>query len=675
MLRFLQLIGNVQAAYLRIGMARTPRFRLAVVRAICTCLGAVIFLLPTIGVATAESKRILLLYSFGREFKPWSEYAETIRSELNSQSPWPLDITEQSLITARSSDENPETAFVEYLRALFAKHPPDLIVGIGAPAAGFVQRHRPQLFATTPMVFTAVDQRRVQYSDLTANDAVVAVRIDYLGAIKNILQLLPDTKHVAVVVGTSPIERFWREEIAREVKPLENRIAFTWYNALSFEDILKHAAALPPHSAIFWELMSVDAAGVVHEGNTALARLHAVANAPIFSYDESFFGNEIVGGPLLSVLEVSRQTAAVAVRILGGEKAGDIEVPPVGFASPKFDWREMQRWGISESLLPAKSEVRFREPTVWDLYHRQIVMIGTLLLLQTALIGVLLHENRRRRRAEASASKLQSDLAHMNRVATAGELAASIAHEIKQPLASIVNQGSAGLNWLKKNVPDLDQARLSLQSIVSEGHRADAVINNIRAMFRNESTLRSLVDVNELIQRVLTLVTHKIGSKNIALETDFAKKPAPCVRADPVQLQQVVLNLIMNAVEAMGSSAGQARELRLRTEIDPTDTVLITVADTGPGIDPKVAKNIFQPFFTTKPSGMGMGLSICKSIIESHEGRLTATPGELCGTVFQIRLPNADANAGERQVDLSSTPSSSSTKYAGPSAAEEGAKV
>ena len=157
-------------------MARTLRFRLAVVRAVCTCLGAVIFLLPTIGVATAESKRILLLYSFGREFKPWSEYVETIRSELNSQSPWPLDITEHSLITARSSDENPETAFVEYLRALFAKHPLDLIVGIGAPAAGFIQRHRAQLFATTPMVFTAVDQRRVQYSDLTANDAVVAVR-------------------------------------------------------------------------------------------------------------------------------------------------------------------------------------------------------------------------------------------------------------------------------------------------------------------------------------------------------------------------------------------------------------------------------------------------------------------------------------------------------------------
>src|SRR4029079_17734571 len=137
-------------------------------------------------------------------FKPWSEYAKSIRSELVRQSPWPLDIVENSLVTARSSDEDSEAPFAEYLRALFAKRPLDLIVSIGAPAAGFVQRHRQELFANTPMVFTAVDERRVRHSDLTADDAVVAVRIDYLGAIKNILQVLPDTTHVAVVGGCSP---------------------------------------------------------------------------------------------------------------------------------------------------------------------------------------------------------------------------------------------------------------------------------------------------------------------------------------------------------------------------------------------------------------------------------------------------------------------------------------
>ena len=144
-----------------------------------------------------EPKQVLLLHSFGRDFKPWSEYAKIIRMELNQQSPWPLDITEHSLVTARSPDEDPEVPFVEYLRVLFAKRLPDIIVSIGAPAAGFVQRHRQQFFATAPMVFTAVEQRRVQYSSLTVNDTVVAVRINYLAAVENILQVLPSTTDIA----------------------------------------------------------------------------------------------------------------------------------------------------------------------------------------------------------------------------------------------------------------------------------------------------------------------------------------------------------------------------------------------------------------------------------------------------------------------------------------------
>src|SRR5262249_23216191 len=158
-----------------------------------------------------------------------------------------------------------------------------------------------------------------------------------------------------VVVGTSPIERFWKEAIGKELEPLSGRIRVSWTDHLSFDELLKRAAALPPQSAIFWELMIVDAAGVVHEGGAAIPRFHDVANAPIFAYDESFFGREIVGGPLLLVADTSRQTAAVAVRVLGGDKPGDIKTPPVQFGRPMFDWREMQRWGISESRLPPGS--------------------------------------------------------------------------------------------------------------------------------------------------------------------------------------------------------------------------------------------------------------------------------------------------------------------------------
>ena len=612
------------------------------IRRICATAGLVIFLAASLGCPAgfaAESKRVMLLHSFGRDFKPWSEYARTIRMELDRQSPWPLDITEHSLVTARSPDENPELPFIEYLRALSAKRPPDIIVSIGAPAAAFVQRHRQQLFATIPMVLTAVEQRRVQYSRLTANDAVVAVRINYLAAFENILQVLPNTKNILVVVGASPIEKFWKDAIAKEVAPLADRVRLSWTDELSFEALLKQASALPPQSAIFWELMIVDAAGVVHEGGTPLAKLHAIANAPIFSYDEAFFGSEIVGGPLILVADSSRETAAVAIRVLGGERPGEIKIPVVQFASPMFDWREMQRWGISESRLPPLSKIYFRDPTLWEQYRWQIAFVASVILIQALLIVGLLYEHRRRQFAEAHSLQRANELARMNRYATAGELSASIAHEVRQPLTTISASGEAGLAWLKRRVPNVKEARKELESVVKESHRADDVLKSVRAMFKHESTARTEVNLNEIIQQVISVATGPMHSNGVRLETNLSDGVLPLVMADPVQLQQVILNLVMNAIESMGHSGDEMRVLRLRAEPSLDGTIAVKVVDSGPPVDPEVVKKMFQPFFTTKSGGMGMGLSICKTIVEAHGGQLTAAANKIRGMEFRITLP------------------------------------
>ena len=539
------------------------------IRRICAIAALIVFLAASLGCSAgiaAESKRVMLLHSFGSDFKPWSEYAKSIRTELKQQSPWPLDITEHSLVTARSPDEDPEVPFVEYLRALFAKRPLDLIVSIGAPAAAFVQRHRQRLFAATPMVFTAVDQRRVQYSSLTANDAVVALRIDYLSAFENILQVLPGTKNVIVVVGTSPIEKFWKEAIGKEVEPLANRIKLSWTDELSFEALLKQASALPPHTAIFWELMIVDAAGVVHEGDVPLTRLHAVATAPIFSYDESFFGNAIVGGPLLLAADTGRQTAAVAIRILNGEKPDEIRAPVVQFASPVFDWREMQRWGISESRLPPGSEILFRSPTAWEQYRTYILAFIAAILIQSALISWLLYEHWRRQRAEILARNTLSELTQVNRMATVGQLSASIAHEIRQPLAAVLANAEAALRWLAR--ANVEEVRESLKGIVSEGHRASDIITNLRAMFKHDVQEKTLVDINKLVLSVLALVRIDLQKHEIDLQTQLDDR-IPQVLGNQVQLQQVILNLVMNAIESMSSS--QTCVLRIKTELSQSN--------------------------------------------------------------------------------------------------------
>ena len=588
----------------------------------------------------AEHKRVMLLHSFGQDFKPWSEYAKDIRAELKRQSPWPLDIIENSLVTARFGDENPEAPFVEYLSALFAKRPLDVIVSIGAPAADFVQRHRRRLFPTTPMVLTAVDQRRVQYSNLTGNDVAVAVNINYLSAFENILQVLPDTKDVIVVVGSSPIEKFWKEAIGKQAAPLTNRIKLSWTDELPFEELLKQASALPPHTAIFWELMIVDAAGVVHEGNLPLERLHAVANAPIFSYDESFFGNGIVGGPLLIVADTSRLTATVAVRILNGEKAGDIKVSPVEFSAPRFDWGQMQRWGISEKNLPPGSEILFRDPTVWEQYRAHILAVTAAILIQAALIFWLLYEHWRRQRAEILARNTMSELSHVNRMATAGQLSASIAHEVNQPLAGIVANAQAALRWLEK--ANVEEVREGLKRIVSDGHRASDIITNLRAMFKSDVQEKTLVDINKLVLSVLALVRIDLQKHEIKLQTQLDDR-IPQVLGNQVQLQQVISNLVMNAIESMGSL--QTRALRIKTELSQSNTVHVSIEDTGTGIKSSDVAQLFKPMFTTKARGMGMGLSICQSIIENHDGRIWVSPGATGGSIFQFELPTI-ANKG-----------------------------
>jgi hypothetical protein len=382
---------------------------------------------PKSGETAARPKKILFLHTFGPNFEQGAGWSREIQKELNRQSPWPLDIQEHSLVTAREEDSAAEKEFVEYLAALYAQRPPDLIVALGAPAAHFVQQHRADLYPTTPMLLAAVEVRRVEPSMLSEQDAVAGVRYDQVAAIENILRLLPETKAIAIIIGTSPGERFWAGEQKRILGPLlKNKVELIFYGEQPFGAILKEVASLPPHSAIFYQQLAMDGAGAVYGDKEPLKRIYEVANAPIFSYDETYLTGEVVGGPMFSPAEGARPTAAAAVRMLGGEKASDIKVPPIGFSAPKYDWRQLRRWNISESRLPPGSEILFREPTVWQRYSWQIALITAVILAQAGLILALLNAHRRRHLAEVQSRQRMTELAHVNRFSTAGELTASI---------------------------------------------------------------------------------------------------------------------------------------------------------------------------------------------------------------------------------------------------------
>jgi PAS domain S-box-containing protein len=243
-----------------------------------------------------------------------------------------------------------------------------------------------------------------------------------------------------------------------------------------------------------------------------------------------------------------------------------------------------------------------------------------------------------RKRAQEALQKAQAELAHMARLTTMGELAASLAHEINQPLAAMVTNGSAGLRWLNQGQPDLDEARAALSRIVRDGARAGDVIRGLRALAKRSGPELAKLDINDTILEVLALTRSEMQRHGVVLHTDLFSGDRP-VFADRVQLQQVLMNLILNGIEAMRAVTGHERVLAISSEPAGPDGVLVAVADTGPGPDPASADRIFEPFFTTKPQGMGMGLSISRSIITAHGGKLWASPGVPCGAVFRFTLP------------------------------------
>jgi len=424
---------------------------------------------------------------------------------------------------------------------------------------------------------------------------------------------------------------------------IENRVAFVWYDDLAFTEILKRASTLPPHTVLFWGLMSVDSAGVAHEGDLALRNLHAVANAPMFTHSDAFFGQGVVGGPLTIVANVGRQAALVAVRILDGESPDGIKTLPIEFGTPKFDWRELQRWNISESRLPAGSEVHFRKPGLWEQYRPQMTAGVAALLLQAAIISWLLVERRRRYFAQAEANSRRREVVRLNRVTTANVLSSSIAHELNQPLGAILSNTEAAQILLKANPPDLGQIGEILSDIVRDEQRASEIIAGLRNLLNNrtETDLRTF-ELNDTVRDVVKIIAPEMEKRGVVLRTLLASEALP-VRCDPIHLQQVMINLIMNGMDAMDGEPGP-HSLTVRTHAE-SDFVEVRISDSGKGIPESNLTSIFDAFVTTKPQGTGLGLPIARTILESYGGDIWAENRQR-GAVFSFRLPLARTHAG-----------------------------
>lgn len=518
--------------------------------------------------ADGTLKRVLILQSFGSDFAPYNVLSASFRSELPHVLGEPVEFHEVSVQATNTTNPAFESALVGYLIALSAHHRPDLVVVIGGQAARFALTRR-DAFPATPVLFAGVDQRFVRPGALADNDAAVPSANDVPAMVESILQVLPQTETVAVVLGSSPLERFWRAELGRDLEPFESRVRLLWWNDLSGQEVLVRAANLPPRSAIVYVLFLIDAAGVPHASPAILASLHEAASAPIFGIFDTQLGQGIVGGPLTPATGLSRLSVDAAARILRGEPPASCRYPAVKPGPPVYDWRELQRWGIRERDLPPGSTVRFRPPSAWAQYKWPILGGLSVIALLAGLVIALLIQRAHHRVAQREVRALSQ------RLLTASEderrwLARELHDDLAQRLARLA----------------IDAARLERHdSLPAGGADLSAMREEIVSMSSDVHALSrrlhpSLLDHLGLVEALRAEVERFSEAESIAVDLqleELADKPSP----------DAALCLFRIAQESLRNVASHARAGRVEISLRATDGGYeLRIRDDGVGFNP-----------------------------------------------------------------------------------------
>ncbi|OIP88452.1 MAG: hypothetical protein AUK55_16150 [Syntrophobacteraceae bacterium CG2_30_61_12] len=588
--------------------------------------------------AAAPTKKILILFPLESNSPGFVQFDQALRSALNESQAYRFDFYVECMDLLRFPGERYLRDLVQIYREKYSTRNIDLIIAPLRLSHDFLAQYAGELFPGTPVLAIDLDTRLIDAHTLQRSSAVVTGKFAMENTLDLALGLHPKVREVFVVSGASRVDRDVATLVQNAFRGYTERVQFHYLSELSMEETLRGVAALPAHSIIYYVSFFQDADGQAFLPNQAVAMISATASVPVYGLSESYIGAGAVGGRVYSYVRLGAKTAQAALGILSGEANGAVGPLEEPADQVIFDWHQFKRWGIREADLPAGSMVRYRDFSPWQAYRFQILGIASVLILQTLIIGALVFNLKKRRQAEAEAHRRMTELAHVTRVATIGELAASLAHEINQPLTAILSNAQAAQRFLSSSAPDLDEIRQILDDIVRDDDRVSEVIRRMRALLKKQTDSYESFDLDQAVRECITLVHDSAPLDGLSIRADLNTN-LPVVRADRVQLQQVLFNLMVNAVAAMSEAPGTARKMLITTAMEDPRTVKVSVTDSGTGIDELQVDRLFEPFYTTKPSGMGMGLAISQTIVKAHGGKMGALNHPEGGATFYFTLP------------------------------------
>jgi signal transduction histidine kinase len=621
--------------------ARSWLDHLTVPKVIPVLLAFLTFL--TLQVRAAEPQRnVLVLFSNEYELPANQLIARGFRDELVNSSGF-RTFTE-FLDLVRFPKQIEDGSLLHQLHEKYAGQKIDALMTFGEEALGFAKAERNSIAPSAPLVFAAVSEDDPRVAKLENTTGLIS-HYDILTTLKLATRLQPEARDIFVITGASAADRAVEERARSELPALGPDFRFHFLAGLPVDTMLKEVASLNRNAIVFYYSMYEDANGVMFIPRDAARMIAQASAAPVYGVYDSYLGTGIVGGYFDRFEAVGREAAKLALRVLNGENAATI--PPYVADTHRFvvDGSVIESRSLDMNALPEGTIIQNWQPPLWRQYFWLLIAVAVAFAAETLLVLWLYLAVRRQHLAERAAAEHQrqmevqrAELAHLSRISALGSLSGSIAHELNQPLTAILANAQAALAILGRKGKNLDVIDETLRDIVEDTKRAGQVISNIRSLVKRDDAKKIDVDINNVVTDTLKLAHSAIIQEKVQVKADLASH-LPKVVGDPTQFQQVILNLVLNACEAMEQVPEEARKINIATVV-ADGQVRLVLADSGPGF-PSEGNGIFEPFYTTKTDGLGLGLSICRDIINGCGGTIGACNKPGGGAALTIELPAA----------------------------------
>jgi signal transduction histidine kinase len=593
--------------------------------------------------AQAPAQKVLVLYSYSRLLPAAIEGDRGLRDNLEGLDTGRVQLFDEYLDSPRFTLEEYAEATVAFLREKYATSPPDVVVAGGPEVLRFLLWHRDRLFPGVPVVHEGV-RANVLPKQLPTDVVGVAHAVEFGKSLDLALQLHPRTRRVVFVSRTAPgPDSEWHSTMMLEAARLRDRVEVEFLTDRAHSEVLRRVAKLPPDAIVFSPGYFSDGANRQFNPPEALRDIAVAASAPVYSVYSTSIGKGVVGGVMRPFSDVGREAAELVNALLAGTPPRELALREGTPVRAHLDWQQLQRWSVDRRALPADAVLHFRPPSLWEAYRSQVLLGLLVLLLQAALILWLLTERLRRRRAEQAVAQQRFALAHASRLAVAGELTAAIAHEINQPLGAILSNAEAAEVLLADRADHREELRAILGDIRRDDQRAGEVIRRLRGLLARHDVERAPVDANGIVLDAVAAVRGEARRRGVVMEA-LTSLQSETIVGDRIQMQQVIINLLMNAMDALEGLPDERRHVTASVG-RARDRVRVSVRDRGPGVAPEHLPRLFESFFTTKRDGMGLGLAIVRSLVESQGGRVWAENAEHGGAAFHVEWPLATGAA------------------------------